>query len=217
MAATTETSQQVPISQWQPQVEKLLRFPGVHAATKLFRPGNPVRDIAIALGAMDNNNVVAGDWVPVARRVSEVEQCCLLRATELDFDVAADGWVTPNVTAEWCAGVLELVRRVYFDTACTALVPFVVRTYLRRRSWVRYRWPRTRREYKRMRSAVQPDPISKCCAVVASGFTLLFVEAKKKKRQQAVLVSEGDNLDAVSVGDKPEWEEERDGDESEML
>ncbi|ROV99071.1 hypothetical protein VMCG_06698 [Cytospora schulzeri] len=82
---------QADLSEASIRVEKLLRFPGVDASLNFFRPGVSVREIVIALRAIDENNIVAEDWVPVAERVFEVEQCCLLRAKELGFEVTTNG------------------------------------------------------------------------------------------------------------------------------
>lgn len=93
---------------WQTTLESLLRFPGLDPKLKLFRPGNPVEAIASALGATDSaHTIIENDWVAIARRVFEIQTCCMMNAKQLDFAIDADGWVTWSPTADWCAHVLQ--------------------------------------------------------------------------------------------------------------
>lgn len=194
-AATPPTMPSPPIAvtsaHWKETLENLLRFPCMASDKNLtlFRPGNPIAQIALALGVTDSSyTIIEHDWVPIAERVFEIQTCCLMHARTLEFNIGTDGWITPDITAEWCARVLHDLQGKGFNTTCTAMVPFVLRTYLRRSSWMRYRQPRGRQMHKQIMDALKPGPGSETitrCSMLANGFTSVVKQARTRRIERA--------------------------------
>ncbi|KAJ0109696.1 hypothetical protein J7T55_014258 [Diaporthe amygdali] len=190
---------------WQNTLEELLRFPGMDPHMRLFRPGNPVGEITFALGITDSDyTIIENDWVAIADRVFEIQTCCLMLAKQVDFDIAADGWITWDVTSEWCDRVLQELQSKGFRTTCTALVPFVLRVYLRSKSWIRNRQPRGRQRHKQIMETLEPDEcaVIKQCSMVAKGFSSVIRQTRQERIERAqehnlqsdVLSGSGDSL-----------------------
>lgn len=177
---------------WRTALENLLRFPGMvsHPHKSLFRPGNPIAEIALALGVTDPAfTIIEPSWVPIAERVFEIQTCCMMHAKHIDFVIAADGWVTWDITAEWCARVLQDLQGKGFHTTCTAMVPFVLRVYLQTKSWIRYRRPRGRQAHKRIVDSLRFEHDSETyqrCSMMANGFTSLVRQFRKRKLEKVL-------------------------------
>jgi hypothetical protein len=179
---------------WRSTLEALLRFPGMKPNATLFRHGNPIAEIAFALGVTDRAyTITESNWVTIAERVLEIQTCCVMQARHVDFDIAADGWITPNITDEWYARVLQHLQGRGFSTTCTAMVPFVVRVYLQKRSWVRFQGVRGRQRHKKLMDALKTmgpasDASAKMvtsCSKVADGFTSDVRAIRKRRLEQA--------------------------------
>lgn len=191
---------------WRSTLESLLRFPGMVSNRTLFRPGSPVAEIAFALGATDAAyTITENDWVPIAERVFEIQTCCLMHARDVDFDIASDGWVTWDMTAEWCARVLRSLQgKGFTTTTCTAVVPFVLRVYLQTRSWVRFQLPRGRQRHKQIMDALRPDPSAEMvtrCSNVAKGFASVVSAKRKRKIELAQLQNAHGKLEVLPDND----------------
>lgn len=174
---------------WQTALENLLRFPGM-TPRKLFRPGNPIAEIALALGVTDSDHsIIESSWVPIAERVFEIQTCCLMNARHITFDIAADGWITPGITTEWCARVLHDLQGKGFRTTCTAVVAFVARVYLQTASWIRFQHNRGKQRHRLIMDSLRPDPsahqVIRTCSKVAGGFTSVVKQARKRAIEQA--------------------------------
>ncbi|KAH8783157.1 hypothetical protein F5883DRAFT_515973 [Diaporthe sp. PMI_573] len=190
---TLPTSRTPPIAvtspHWQSTLESLLRFPGMASNVKLFRPGSPIAEIAFALGVTDSaHTITENDWVTIAERVFEIQTCCLMHAQHIDFDIAADGWVTHEITAEWYARVLRDLQGKGFSTTCTTMVPFVLRVYLQTKSWVKFQRHRGRQRHKQVMDALRPDPSAEIvtrCSSLANGFTHVVRVIRKRRLEQA--------------------------------
>lgn len=191
-AATLSTMPSLPIAvtstRWQTHLETLLRFPGMNEM-RLFRPGNPIAEIAFALGVTDSAyTIIESSWVTIAKRVFEIQTCCLMHAKHISFDIAADGWVTWDITAEWCDRVLQELQGKGFRTACTAMVAFVARVYLQTSSWVRFSRSRGRQRHKQIIDGLKPDPSAeaiKHCSMLAKGFTSLVKQSRSNAIKRA--------------------------------
>lgn len=176
---------------WITTLEKLLRFPGMvsHKEMRLFRPGNPIAEIAFALGVTDPAyTITESSWGPIAERVFEVQTCCVMQAKHITFDVTADGWITRDITGEWYRRVLRDLQGKGFQTTCTAMIAFVARVYLQTSSWIRYRAPRGSQMHKKVMDALRNDPSAdavKLCSIMAKGFTNIVRLSRKKAIQQA--------------------------------
>lgn len=193
-AATLLTPSQpitVTSAHWKKTLERLLRFPGMvpHKEMRLFRPGNPIAEIAFVLGVTDSAyTITETSWAPIADRVFEVQTCCVMHAKHITFDVTADGWITRDITAEWYDRVLQDLQGKGFQTTCTAMVAFVARAYLQTSSWIRYRAYRGRQSHKQVMDALRHDPGAdavKRCSMMAKGFTDAVRRSRKKAIQQA--------------------------------
>lgn len=178
---------------WREFLETLLRFPGMKPNMMLFRPGSPIAEIAFALGVTDAAyTIVENNWVTIAERVFEIQTCCLMHAQHIDFDIAADGWITWDITAEWYARVLRDLQGKGFGTTCTAMVPFVVRVYSQTKSWVRFRHRSGRQMHKKVMDTLKSDPsahqIVTTCSMVARGFNSVVRAIRKRKLEQAKVI-----------------------------
>lgn len=174
---------------WRETLETLLRFPGMKPNVILFRPGSPIAEIAFALGVTDAAyTIIENNWVTIAERVFEIQTCCLMHAQHIDFDIAADGWITWDITAEWYARVLRDLQGKGFSTTCTAMVPFVLRVYSQTKSWVRYRPRSGRQMHKKVMDDLKSDPsahhIVTTCSMVARGFTSVARAIRRRKLEQ---------------------------------
>lgn len=182
-------------NRWQTTIENLLRFPGMvsQIEMRLFRTSNPIAEIALALGVTDSAySIIESSWVPIAERVIEVQSCCMMNAKHIDFNIASDGWITWDVTAEWCARVMQDLQGKGFRTTSTAMVGFVVRVYLQTISWVRYRQFRGRQMHKQVMDALKPDPSAQVitrCSMMARSFT----NAVRLNRKRAIERAEEQN------------------------
>lgn len=170
---------------WQTTLEALLRLPGMVSdhEMNLFRTGNPIGEIAFALGVTDSAyTITESSWVPVAERVFEIQKRCLIHARNIEYYIAADGWNTEEITAEWCARVLQDLQRKGFSTACTAVVAFVARVYLRTRSWKRFGGAKGQYRHKRVIDALKPDPSAQLierCSKMAKTFTNIVNNSRR--------------------------------------
>lgn len=182
-------------NRWQTTLVNLLRFPGMvsQMEMRLFRPSNPIAEIALALGVTDSAySIIESSWVPIAERVVEVGSCCMMNAKHIDFNIAADGWITWDITAEWCARVMQNLQDKGFRTTSTAMVAFVARVYLQTTSWVRYRQFRGRQMHKKIMDALKPDPSAQVitrCSMMARSFT----NAVRLNRKRAIERAEEQN------------------------
>lgn len=193
--ATTSTipSLQVAVTsdRWQTNLETLLRFPGMaqHSEMKVFRPVNPIAEIAFALGVTDSAyTIIETSWVAIAERVFDVQTCCLKHAKDIDFDIAADGWVTWDITAEWYDRVLHDLQGQGFRTTCTAMVAFVTRVYLHTSSWIRFSRFRGRQRHKRIVHDLEPDSsaaLIKRCSLLAQAFTSIVKQTRSSAIKRA--------------------------------
>lgn len=163
-AATLPTTPSSPITvtsaHWETTLERLLRFPGmvIRKFTKLFRPSDPIAEIAFALGVTDSAYTITEfSWVLIAKRVFEVQSSCVMHSDKITFDIDAGGWITQRITDEWCARISQDLQRKGFRTSCTAMVAFVARVYLRMSSWIRYRKHSGKQKHKQARDALEHD------------------------------------------------------------
>lgn len=176
---------------WKKTLEKLLRFPGMvpRREMRLFRPGNPIGEIAFALGVTDSAyTITESSWVPIAERIFEVQTCCMMHAKHITFDVTADGWITWDITAEWYDRILQDLQGKGFQTTCTAMVAFVARVYLQTSSWIKYRVYRGSQGHKQVMDYLRHKPGAdaiKHCSMMAKGFTSVVRLSRKKAIQQA--------------------------------
>lgn len=166
-----------------------MRFPGMNPNVILFRAGSPIAEIAFGLGIIDAAyTIIENNWITIAERVFEIQTCCLMHAQHIDFDIAADGWITWDITAEWYARVLQDLQGKGFSTTCTAMVPFVLRVYSHTKSWVRYRQRLGRQMHKRVMDTLKSDPsahqIVTTCSMVARGFTSVVRAIRRRKLEQ---------------------------------
>ncbi|KAI7785103.1 hypothetical protein LA080_008139 [Diaporthe eres] len=179
--------------QWRKYLATLIRFPVMVRDMTLFRPSSPIAEIAFALGATDSTyTIIDTSWFMIAERVLDVQTCCLEHAKHINFDIAADGWITEDITAEWYDRVLQDLRGRGFRTACTAMVAFVARVYLQTSSWVRFDQDRGMERHGVMIDALKPDPsaaVIKRCSLLAKGFT----SAVEQSRLNAIKRAEEQN------------------------
>ncbi|KAG6364713.1 hypothetical protein INS49_006317 [Diaporthe citri] len=159
---------------WQTNLETLLRFPGM---------------IALALGVTDSAyTIIESSWVKIAERVFEIQTCCLMHAKHITFDIAADGWVTWDITAEWYDRVLQDLQGKGFRTTCTAMIAFVARFYLQSSSWIRFSRSRGRQRHKRIMNGLKPDPSAALitrCSSLAKGFTNIVMQSRRRAIKRA--------------------------------
>lgn len=185
--------QPIPVTSdhWRKTLETLLRFPGMvpRKEMRLFRPGNPIGEIAFALGITDSAyTITESSWVPIAERIFEVQTSCMMHVKHITFDVTADGWITWDITAEWYDRVLQDLQGKGFQTTCTAMVAFVARVYLKTSSWFKYRVYRGRQSHKLVMDYLRHKPGAdaiKHCSMMAKGFTSVVRLSRKKAIQQA--------------------------------
>lgn len=196
-ALPTMPSLPIPVTSphWKTTLENLLRFPGMRPR-RLFRPGNPIAEIALALGVTDSDySIIESSWVPIAERVFEIQTCCLMNAGNITFYTAPDGWITWDITTEWCAQVLHDLQGKGFRTTCTAVVGFVARVYLQTGSWIRFQYPRGKRSHRQIMNSLRPDPrahqVIATCSQVAGGFTSVVKQARKRAIERAEQGNEG--------------------------
>lgn len=176
--------------QWQITIEKLLRLPGMvpEKQVRLFRPSNPIAEIAFALGVTDSAyTITESSWVPIAERVFDVQTCCMMNAKDIKFDIAADGWITWDISAEWYARVVQDLQgedfHKDFRNATPAMVAFVARVYLQTQSWFRHHRKRGRQMHKQVMDSLRPHPsagVVTRCSLMAKSFTTVVRLTRKR-------------------------------------